>query len=721
MSWDFKSTHSSNIYNSGNFRRNPDSDPTAFKSGINITRNSCFSFFKYYSETNLECVNFCIRLEDDFPYEDVEGSTTSVYTNAGEYSVSDISENAYVKEVFDNSSIVNAWNSIIGADKKIYSMTFTLNCLYDKEDNYFTDIILQLGDDVNSFLVANTRDILFGPVGVSVSQYASLRLGSLDQKIRDPEEGSEVYNNMRELIIANLLMNTYEFEADFKGFDWDVYIDGEDNLTSITFKPSLKNELTQDIIDILNETKLYVRPVILGDNENLPSFQISEVGDVDIFVGYYPYDGQSNTPLYPYNTIQSNLYTVYNTLQQIALKLSKHIGFYLFYKGTDGISHGIIGGQIPKSSERPQEANSIRKYGSDGISSPNPDDQSTLTYHYGQPPIDSDDYSDGRDGSKDDPNSDSIPDSSGYNTVGVLTTTYAMTPARLKALGSFLWSGSFIDNIKLLNNSPIENIVSLKAFPFDISGTDEEIVLGNVSTGVNGAKVATSYSYRTTIGSISIGKKFGSFLDYAPFTKMTIFLPFIGYKELDSNLFAGRILRVDYISDIVTGTCKAVIYADGNPVASFDGSMGIDVPISSSNRAQIEAGYISSFVDIATSPLKGATPTGIVTDAISGMVDNALNMFHTQQGTGVSPSCDAYVTRSVFIIFDRPTIVSKDYTNTDRNAFNHTKGRMCMLSRTIGSLKGFTKTTSEIDLSSIACLDAERDEIRSILSSGFFA
>ena len=80
------------------------------------------------------------------------------------------------------------------------------------------------------------------------------------------------------------------------------------------------------------------------------------------------------------------------------------------------------------------------------------------------------------------------------NSVGVLTTTYAMTIERLNQLGGFLWGANIFDEFSLVNSNPIENIISCKNIPISLSGTDEIIHLGNVDTGTNGAKVSSNFS-----------------------------------------------------------------------------------------------------------------------------------------------------------------------------------------------------------------------------------
>lgn len=334
--------------------------------------------------------------------------------------------------------------------------------------------------------------------------------------------------------------------------------------------------------------------------------------------------------------------------------------------------------------------------------------------------------------------SDDITDSEGYSTTGLLTETHALTQGRVNQFGGVLWGKGMFEKFELINNSPIENVVSCKAFPFNIDGTEEEIVCGNVAMGVNGKLVPDNWSgFRRDIGEIKVTGYYNSFLDFEPFTKLAIFLPFIGFKMLDCSLFMGKMLKVRYIVDLVTGTCKAVLFADGVPVNSFDGQIGIDIPVTSSNRAQVEAGYISSFIDTIgqvasfspasqttyAKPPKNPGTTSMTTAGAVGAVANvaggiwdaiASNQFHAQTGGGISPSCMAYETRDVYLIYDRPTY-------QDISGFAHTYGRLCRLTRRIGGLKGFTKTSIDIDLSGIPCTDIERDEIRNILSTGFYA
>ena len=312
-------------------------------------------------------------------------------------------------------------------------------------------------------------------------------------------------------------------------------------------------------------------------------------------------------------------------------------------------------------------------------------------------------YNDNKD--KDDDDDDTHVLSSG---IGVLTSTFHMTKERLAQLGQFLWGSSIFDEFSLINNNPIENIISCKAIPYAISGTTQEITLGNVKTGVNGEKISQNFS-KQTIGSVAIAEHYHNFLDYAPYTNVIIYLPYIGFKELDASLVMGKTLRIEYTLDVITGGCLAQIYVGKIRLYEYTGNIGVDISITASNRAQVESAYINAGVGVVSSAMSGN-----VTGAVNSIIGAATSQYH-YSGTGnPSPSCVASTNRTCYVVIDRPQY-------QPLKAFNHTRGRMCCLSKTIGSLKGYTVCDGNIDISGISATDEEKDEIVNILSTGFFA
>lgn len=311
-------------------------------------------------------------------------------------------------------------------------------------------------------------------------------------------------------------------------------------------------------------------------------------------------------------------------------------------------------------------------------------------------------YDDGKD--EDDEDDDTGDVSAG---IGVLTSTFKMTKERLVQLGQFLWGSDIFDKFSLVNNNPIENIISCKSIPINADGANQEIVLGNVATGVNGEKISNNFA-KQTIGSIAIKEHYHNFLDYTPYTNVILYLPYIGFKELDTSLVMNKTIQVIYTVDAITGGCLAQVYVNSVRLYEFTGNVGIDIPITASNRAQVEAGYIQAGVGATTSALGGN-----VGSAVTSLLNSATSQYHYSSTGNPSPMCVASTNRTCYVIIDRP-----NYQNL--KAFNHTRGRKCYLSKTINTLHGFTICDSNIDLSGINATQTELEELKEILSSGFY-
>ena len=330
---------------------------------------------------------------------------------------------------------------------------------------------------------------------------------------------------------------------------------------------------------------------------------------------------------------------------------------------------------------------------------------------------DDDDPSDG--GADDDPNP-----TPALHTNGALTTSYSVTYNHLKSLGAKIWNESFYSSLLKINSNPIENIISCKAIPVSVGGEEKNIVLGNVDMGISGKICDESYSL--LVGSIKIkGRKSRSydFLDYEPYTNLSIYLPFIGIKKLDTSICMGRTLKVVYNIDVITGTCRAMIYINGYVMYAFNGNCGVDIPISSMNRAQVEMGFLSSLVGVAGGA--GVATVGMamnnpyaVINGTANSIQSGLNMASSQYNTTTngtsSPNIDFNINRKCYIIYDRPVLYNDLLTNT----FYHTNGRVSHKTRKLLQLRGYTEISPNTDLQ-IKCTTDELEELRNILSSGF--
>ena len=96
-------------------------------------------------------------------------------------------------------------------------------------------------------------------------------------------------------------------------------------------------------------------------------------------------------------------------------------------------------------------------------------------------------------------------------------------------------------------------------------------------------------------GSVKIPEQYHSLLDYSPFSRLTIYLPFIGFQELDDKLVVGHTLKVQYIVDVLSGRCLAQLYVDSTElkscIAEYGGTIAADEMFGSDNGYDYYGAY----------------------------------------------------------------------------------------------------------------------------------
>lgn len=101
------------------------------------------------------------------------------------------------------------------------------------------------------------------------------------------------------------------------------------------------------------------------------------------------------------------------------------------------------------------------------------------------------------------------------------------------------------------------------------------VVLGNVDTGIY-SDITDNYIVEKNLGEINVDYIQGDSTDFN--SKCELFLPFIGFVDIESNKIIGKRIKVIYKINIISGDCVATIYSDDYPVYSYDGNLGYQVP-----------------------------------------------------------------------------------------------------------------------------------------------
>lgn len=173
-------------------------------------------------------------------------------------------------------------------------------------------------------------------------------------------------------------------------------------------------------------------------------------------------------------------------------------------------------------------------------------------------------------------------------------------------------------------------------------------------------------------GSVEIPEQNQSLLDYSPFSRLTIYLPFIGFQELDDKVVVGHTLKVQYVVDVLSGRCLAQLFVDSTDLKSCFAEYG---------------GTIAA-------------------DEIFG-TDNGYNYYGAYELMTTMQLGEL----SCYVLIHTKIPLEGDIVNY--------KGLPTNEIVKVGDVSGFVKYSS-IHVDGITATDAEKSEIESLLMSGIF-
>lgn len=300
------------------------------------------------------------------------------------------------------------------------------------------------------------------------------------------------------------------------------------------------------------------------------------------------------------------------------------------------------------------------------------------------------------------------------------TSYYAMPRTYVNALCNYLQTANFTDNVQLLFESPIQNIVNVRCYPFDVKeamGITTEIDSIHVSTveipDAKGYLIGAFSMPIFNLGSITIPKYFNSFLDYAPYTKIELYLPYIGFVNLDVNEVMGQTINIEYVVDIFSGKCSAFISRgtgnDKTIIMTCDGTIGMDIQVGGGQGAEIArnmlkfgigavagaislgAGAVSAGANAKTAGSVGSIAS--ISGASAGYLANttigaiSAGQVNIAKGGATQSGVNFFTPQNCYLVITRPT--PKYPAN-----YNHTIGRPSGKTATLGDLTGYTVVDS---------------------------
>lgn len=303
-------------------------------------------------------------------------------------------------------------------------------------------------------------------------------------------------------------------------------------------------------------------------------------------------------------------------------------------------------------------------------------------------------------------------------------TLFTGTRSMIRALADYLWTSDFWTNIKKLWTEPMDSIISFGVLPIDLSpissNTSSEVKVGDISTGVNLYKL-TSQRISLDLGSVSVKEKFGGALDYEPFTKAQIYMPFLGFIPMKVNeITSADSITINYNVDVLSGDfCAQIKIAKYNTkyqhtldsvLYEYQGNCLIKLPISARDFSGFYKNLVSGGFNMVSGIAGGASIAGSIANGIGGATDAILDGPDIQKSGSCSGSGSALCMRTPFIVLTRPNQqLPPNYGSYVGFPSYNTKK--------LGELTGFTLVEDLID-NTVKATDAEKQEIEKLLKEG---
>lgn len=289
---------------------------------------------------------------------------------------------------------------------------------------------------------------------------------------------------------------------------------------------------------------------------------------------------------------------------------------------------------------------------------------------------------------------------------------YHPSQATIDAFGAWLWSSNFVEQIKKMFNDPMSAIIGLhKIFATPIDAGTANIKVGYLDSGVSSAYVDQQY-VTIDCGSVTLNEYFGNVFDYDPYTKVAIYLPFIGVQRLNTAEVMRSTINVVYHVDVFTGACLAEvnIIRDGNGgcLYTFAGDCSARYPLSSGSYMGIVGGILSIAGGIAGTVASGGNMLPAVLGASSAMTHMHTDVKHSGQ---ISGNAGAMGVKTPFLIVLRPQTAMA-------NSYEHFTGRPANKFALIGQASGYIKC-KEVHVDNLSgASDKEKEMVASLLKSG---
>ena len=345
--------------------------------------------------------------------------------------------------------------------------------------------------------------------------------------------------------------------------------------------------------------------------------------------------------------------------------------------------------------------------------------------------------------------------------------------SQLNDLANYMWTDNsfwttLVNKFQQMLEDPMKYIISLNLLPVSSSdmqvGPSIPVKLLFIQTNVSMPPIGRQF-VPIDCGTYTVKRNYGSALDFSPNTKVSLYLPYIGVVPLDVDEIMpsppddSTTLGINYVVDIFSGTCVAMVTVNGDVKYQFSGHCSIAIPFASADFSTYQGALIQAAKTVVggAASLAGASTIGSallgapvqktsetvetvtrfnpetnrklspwedtkssVTKAQFGslLANNITNTVsqvaaskpNVERSAGFSGNTGYMAVRRPYLIFESPRLVNPD----EYGAYN---GYPSMMYLSFANLIGFTQV-QQIQLKGFSGTNPEIDELLALLKSG---
>lgn len=275
--------------------------------------------------------------------------------------------------------------------------------------------------------------------------------------------------------------------------------------------------------------------------------------------------------------------------------------------------------------------------------------------------------------------------------IEINTSTTATADQISEALSQF--------DITTIGKDMLRNLISYKVFALlnTSSGNNRPITIDGRTLELNGTTLRGHYLTQSSVDSVDLGtivipRTYYDFRDYAPYTKLEMYVPFCGWFDLPSWCMGKTITGTLWV-DLANGTCKAVIKASKTPVAEIGGNVSYDIPFIANATGAKTGAVISSAIATAAAGVGAVTAPSFA--SITGTIAAGANLASALNANGTTMRGvlgDGSNTNGIADVWVKVTGVdSPDNDKEVPDIYKHQHGVPCGKSLSLTAGDGFTQ------------------------------